>query len=253
MLAENSLRILRLTLLPLLSFSSAAAFPFRGTVASQVSRQGESVPSLNWQSPARLRQGLRKSPGTLIIDAEAIQFRSAQGLSLHWPFVEVQTFDLLTPRRLVIKGYENRGRHRPGEKVFRLELDLPVPPAVAAALAERIGKPVRNGVPDPGAPSLATIPARHPTRTGGSNGVLRFRTEGIDYISAVGRDSRSWRWSDIYTLAHPDAYHLRVGGYRETFGFELKQPMSRELFDRLWDRVFARDLNVLSPTGGSRP
>jgi hypothetical protein len=119
---------------------------------------------------------------------------------------------------------------------------------VAAELAQRVGKPAINGNPDSQAPSFATIPARHRTLTGGTNGILRFRDDGIDYVT--GRQGgRSWRWADIRTLANPDPYHFRVGGYRETFDFELKEPMSRELFDRLWDYVYARDL-IVSPVTG---
>jgi uncharacterized protein (DUF2344 family) len=45
---------------------------------------------------------------------------------------------------------------------------------------------------------------------------------------------------------------LRLGGYLETFDFELKQPISADLFDRLWDHLYARDLNVKQIPGGQR-
>jgi hypothetical protein len=114
-----------------------------------------------------------------------------------------------------------------------------VPPDVASDLTERVEKPVRNGVPDPNAPMLTEIPARHHTWFGGSNGTLRLRASGIDYVTADGRDGRSWRWSDIQTIANPEPYQLRVTAYREIFEFELKRPLSRELFDRLWDYLYA--------------
>jgi hypothetical protein len=65
----------------------------------------------------------------------------------------------------------------------------------------------------------------------------------MDYLTTNGQGGRSWRWSDIQTLAKPDPFQLRVNSYRDTFTFELKQPMSRELFDRLWDEIYAHDLN----------
>ena len=80
--------------------------------------------------------------------------------------------------------------------------------------------------------------------------MLHFRKGGIDYVTAKGRGSRSWQWSDIQTIANPDPYHFRVQGFRETFEFELKQPMSRKLFDRLWDSVYARDLRGLAYSEG---
>jgi hypothetical protein len=29
--------------------------------------------------------------------------------------------------------------------------------------------------------------------------------------------------------------------------FDLKRPLSRDLFDRLWDRLYAADLNLATP------
>jgi hypothetical protein len=78
-----------------------------------------------------------------------------------------------------------------------------MPPELAGELVRLVGKPAINAVPAAHASGLATIGARHPTRTGGSNGVLRFRDGGIDYLAAKGNDSRSWRWADIQTVAHP--------------------------------------------------
>ena len=185
-----------------------------------------------------------------MLSGDGIDFRSdEQRFSHRWLYSDVKTFDL-TSRRLVITDYENRHHHMPGERRFRFDLASSLPPSVAGQLARRVGKPVRNGDPDPKEPSLVTIPARHGTRFGGTNGTLRFRDDGIDYVAAGEKGSRSWRWADIQTLANPDPYHFRLGGYRETFEFELKQPMSQKLFDRLWDRLYARYLNISPSTGG---
>lgn len=210
---------------------------------------GETDTALNWQSPARLHHGLRTARGTLIFNASGVEFKSEKNFSHGWPFVEIETFDL-SPHHFVLTSYENRGKHLPGDRRFRFDFSQDVPPGVAAQLARRVAKPVKNGAPDSNAQRFATLPARHTTRTGGSNGVLRFRDDGIDYITATKRGGRSWRWSDIQTLAHPDLYHFRVGAYRETFEFELKKPMSKELFDKLWDYVYARDMDIKPLSGG---
>jgi hypothetical protein len=198
---------------------------------------------LNWESEARLRHGLKGSTGTLTVSQDGVVFRSTKGTTLHWPFLEIQTFDLLSPRRLVITGYENRGWHGHGERKYRFDLNVAMPPDIADELARRVAKPVRNADPNPTATSFATIPARHRTLAGGTNGTLHFGPDGIDYLTTNEPGGRSWRWSDIQTLAKPDPFQLRVNSYRETFTFELKQPMSRDLFDRLWDEIYAHDLN----------
>jgi len=205
--------------------------------------QGYIGTALDWESQARLHHGLQGISGTLTLNQDGVVFRPTKGPTLHWPFLEIQTFDLLNPRRLVITGYENPNWHRPGDRNYRFDLSVALPPNVAAELARRVAKPVRNANPNPTATSFATIPARHRTLAGGTNGTLRFGAEGIDYVTTNGKGARSWRWSDIQTLANPDPFHLRVNGYREIFAFELKQPMSRGLFDRLWGEIYARDLN----------
>lgn len=210
-----------------------------------------STPTFNWQSPARLHHGVRSTPGNLVFSANGIEFRSEPRFSHRWAFIEVKTFDLV-PRRLVLTDYENRRHDFPGVRHFRFDLKEPVPPAVAADLASRVSKPVVNADPDAKVDAFFMIPSRRATRLGGTNGILRFRGEGIDYVTAASRGSRSWCWADIQTIANPDPYHFRVGGYLETFDFELKQPLPSDLFDRLWDHVYARDLNVGASRGGER-
>jgi len=213
------------------------------------------VPSatpFQWQSAARWCHGVKKTSGTLTLAESGIEFAAARGPRFRWSFVEIRTFDL-SPRCLKLTGYENRSWHRYGERSFSFDLASAVPPAIATELAECVAKPAANGAPDPTAPAFATLAARHRTRSGGTSGVLRFRDSGIDYVTGSGRGARSWRWADIQTLAYPDAFHFRVGAYREIFEFELKQPMPGELFDRLWNDLYARDLGVTGPKGGVRP
>jgi hypothetical protein len=124
-----------------------------------------------------------------------------------------------------------------------------MPPEIAAQLTERVGKPVRNGLPLPSAAVLTEIPAHRRMWSGGSNGTLRLKDTGIDYVTENRRDSRTWRWADIQTIANPNPYELRVTGYRETVEFDLKQPLARAVFEQMWDRLYAADLN-LSLAGG---
>lgn len=232
-------------------FLLAGCLPARSQAAPERSLDAaQGLPALPWQTPARWRHGLlRKTSGTLIINDSGVVFQPRNGSPLHWSFEEIQTFDL-APRRLVVTGYQNRHWHFHGERSFRFDLRSAVPPGVAAVLACRVGKPSENGVANSSVESFSTIAARHRTLFGGTNGVLRFRKTGMDYVTESGRGARSWRWADIETLTLPDPYHLIVGGYRESFTFELKRPMSHALFDRVWDLAYARNLTGLQLHGG---
>lgn len=201
-----------------------------------------------WQAPANWHRLLKKDvPGSLTLDDAGVEFRSPK-FNQRWTYVDIHSFDLST-RELTITSYENRPWHQPGEQRYQFTLGEPMPPEIAVQLTERVGKPVRNGIPLPSVAVLSKIPAHHRVWSGGSNGTLRLKDTGIDYVTENGRDSHTWRWADIQTIANPNPYELRVTGYRETAEFDLKQPLARVVFEQMWDRLYAADLN-LSTAGG---
>ena len=203
-----------------------------------------------WQASARWHRALRKPiPGTLLIDDAGVEFQSPK-FHERWAYLDIRSFDL-SSKELTLKSYQRRPWHEPGEHNFRFTWSEPMPPQIATLLTERVGKPVRNGVPPATAAVLSEIPAHHRTWSGGSNGTLRFKDTGVDYVTEDSRDSRTWRWADIQTIANPNPYELRITGYREIVEFALKQPISRALFEMMWDHLYTDGLN-LSPAGPSR-
>lgn len=202
-----------------------------------------------WQTTARLHLGLKRSrSGTLSIDAAGVAFSGSGTPSRRWSFQDIESLDI-SPHRIVLTSYENRPHHEPGNRRYRFELQSEFPPQLAEEVVGQLGKPSRNADPDPRAESFAAIPVKHPTHFSGINGELRFGTRGIDFITTAPGDTRAWRWTDIQTIANPDPYHFRVAGYLETYEFELKQPMSPQLFDRLWVYVYGQGLNLPKGAG----
>jgi hypothetical protein len=197
-----------------------------------------------YSTPAEWHRSLKRPvEGTLVFDDAGVEFQSPK-FSRRWLYGDIKTFDLISIRppggqELVITDYENRHWHEPGERQFRFTLRAPVSPQLAAGMTSRVGRPVINGNPDPGAGVIGEFPAHRRKRIGGSNGTLRFRDDGIDYVTPDGLDGRRWRWTDIQTLANPNPWEFRVSAYREIVEFDLKQPLSRDLFDTLWGRLYA--------------
>jgi len=222
---------------------AAFSLALNGASASNSSLTNNSD-SLHWGSEAKLDHLPKAIGGSLVVSSDGIDFRPIKGEAVHWTLQDIRTVDVQSPRRLSLVTYENRRWHIPGDRPFDFKLNNPIPPQVAAELVRLVGKPAINGAPLPQESNFATVGARHRTRGGGSNGVLRISDSGIAYLAAKGHDSRSWRWSDIQTLAEPGPYRLRVGGYLETFDFELKQQLSDDLYNRLWDHVYAQRLNI---------
>jgi len=230
----------------ILDISEVAALCILLTVSSNaVLASPAQVP---WQTAAKWHRTLKKaSPGTLLLDEEGVEFRSAK-LTRRWAYVDIHTFNV-SLHELTLLTYESRPWHEPGEQPFHFTLGDVMPPEVAAQFTERIGKPVRNGIPLPGAAAMAEIPAHHRMWSGGSNGTLRLKDSGIDYVTETGRNSWTWRWTDIQTIANPNPYELRVMAYREIVEFDLKQPMSRDLFEVIWNHLYATGLNLSAAEG----
>ncbi len=227
----------------------------RSAQGAQQPAEGQDPPaadSLHWESSARMHRAdlFAGDHGTFLIDRNGLEFRARNGHTLRWTFGEVHTF-LIAPHHLVLETYLNRSLHWPGERTYRLRLAQAVPPAVAARLAEAVARPSRNADPNPKAPAIAAIPARHRALSSGTNGVLRFLQGGIDYVTAARGDSRSWRWADLQTLSEPDPYHLFVFGYRDTFTFDLKAPLSGKLLDWATDEIFAHNQTMNAPASAS--
>ena len=222
-------------------FRASWLFLFAGFASAQTATP--------WQSAAEWHRTLKKAvPGSLLIGDTSVEFRSPK-FSYRWSDLDIKTFDLIGGTQLTLTDYENRDHRLPGERRFEFTLKRAIPADLAAALTARVGRPSINGVPAKAASAIAEIPAHRREFVGASNGTLRFRDDGIDYVATDGRNSRSWRWSDIQTLGNPNPWEFRVDGYREVAEFDLKRPMARELFDRVWDLLYAKDLN-LAPAAG---
>ncbi|MGH9470501.1 MAG: hypothetical protein ACRD1N_09185 [Terriglobia bacterium] len=236
-MSRTRFEIVVLVLLVFGGVVNLCAFP-----AHQPEINGGSGPAFHWQSPARLRHGLvRSAKGTLSFTESSISFEARdRRFSRRWPYVEIETVSVAR-KELTLTSYQNRGHFVPGDHRYSFLLSRAIPPDVAERLVALVGKPIINADPAAAGPSWLTLPARHRTLTGGTNGFLRFSDRGIDYITRQGNGGRSWRWADIQTIARSDPYHFRVAAFRETFDFELKRPMPQRVFDRLWDFVYGRE------------
>jgi hypothetical protein len=191
-----------------------------------------------WQSPAKLHHAVGSEKGDLLVGANGLEFRSGKGQTLKLPYLEVQTFHF-SPHSLVIETYQNRKMHLPGIERLRFDVAEAVFPEIAAELAREVQRPSQNAVPNPTAQGIV-IPAHHRSLTGGTNGILRFRDGGIDYVTGTPDDSRSWRWADLQTLSSTDPYHLLVFGCRDTYSFDLKELLPQSLYYRLVDEIDAQ-------------
>ncbi|MGC0775128.1 MAG: hypothetical protein WB543_19495 [Candidatus Acidiferrum sp.] len=241
-----------------LAFTLACSGSAQNTPPSEAKRSVEAdsqaLPlNVGWESPARLHHGLfGRTSGTLRADSRGIEFVPEKGATRRWAVNEIKSVDL-GPHRLVLVGYDNRGWHLAGTQQFEWELTNAITPETATSLTKAMMRPVRNRLPEPDAPVVTVVAVRRSGHFGGSNGVLRFRQQGIDYITVQPGESRSWRWADLQTLSNPDPYHLFVFGYRDTYAFELKATLSREVLNHASDEIWAHNENAMRTSRGTPP
>ncbi|MHB8500248.1 MAG: hypothetical protein ACYDHE_04790 [Candidatus Acidiferrales bacterium] len=228
-----------LVLALVLASHGGGQIPPAGPAPQSTDGRPQNVPRpFAWESPARLRSGiLGGTSGTLRADSRGVEFVPLSGASTRWTFTEIKDMEL-QKHRVVLIGYGNRKWHLPGTQRFDLEITNEITPAVAVSLTAEMRRPVRNMLPEPDAPANTVIAVRRSDHFGGSNGLLRIRRQGIDYVTAQPGQSRSWRWLDLQTLSNPDPYHLLVFGYRDTYAFDLKETLSRELFNHVSDEIW---------------
>ncbi len=231
---------LKVCLLFLLALSANLWLCLPGALAERVQDRSQARAEqrfMPWQSPAKLHRIVGSEKGDVRISDDGVEFQPRKGPALKLRFLDIQTFTL-SPHCLVIKTYQDRKKHLPGMQRYRFKLYQPVPPEVASDLAREVRRPSQNEVPDPTTECIVITAAHHRTLTGGTNGALRFRDNGIDYVTSIAGDSRSWRWADIETVSEADPYHLLVFGYRDSYTFDLKKPLSRSLFNHVSDEIW---------------
>lgn len=225
----------------LAGFGNGQSLP-RDLTGQSVDAASPNPPPANaWESPARLRrETLGSTPGTLRINAQGIEFVPIKGATARWAFAQIKELDL-QKHRLVLVGYDNRKWPLPETQQFDLRFKNEMTAIVAGSLTEKIARPVRNGIPDPNATADTVIAVRRSKHYGGSNGLLRIRRQGIDYVTAQPRQSRSWRWLDLQTVSNPDPYHLFVFGYRDSYAFDLKGSLTRQVFNHISDEIWTHN------------
>ena len=133
--------------------------------------------TFSWQSTAKLHHGLKAASGTLVLlGKNGIEFHSENPRISHvWPYLEVKTL-ALSPHRVIITDYGNRGHRLPGERRFPSTLVHRFLPLSRLALRRKSGS--RYKTPTPRLKSQPTSAYRP-----GTERVLVARMEPFDFVT----------------------------------------------------------------------
>ncbi|HBY59560.1 MAG TPA: hypothetical protein DEH78_07035 [Solibacterales bacterium] len=185
---------------------------------------------------ARHDRWLRDRAGTLTLTGESAAFAGKKKtIAVKWDDVQRA---VLNDRFLRLITYEDV-RWRLGndrEFEFRLPPDAPVA-AVRELLDARLGQ--RLVLETSLAPSAAlwTVRAKRLRAVRGAQGTLHAGAEAVVFESETRGQSLSFRYADIQTIARVSPYEFVLASLYEEHRFQLKEPLSEERFDALWERL----------------
>ncbi|MBI4887245.1 MAG: hypothetical protein HY824_09135 [Acidobacteria bacterium] len=182
-----------------------------------------------------------------MLTAEGIEYRTTDtDDARRWAYDDVKQVQILSPTRIAVLTYEDRGRLRRGAD---RRFDFTVVHGAASSdlvtfLLERIARPLVTAVmPRYGGEPLFRVRAKHQRQGRGSEGTLVLYNGHLLYLTEQEQASRYWRFGDIDSVLRLDRFRLQIvayeGGSGDTrpFVFELKSDLPDGFYDTLWARV----------------
>ena len=187
------------------------------------------------------------SKGTLVFTADGIEYRTPKkDDARRWAYDDIKQLQILSPTRVAVLTYEDRGVLTLGEdRTFEFKvLRAAVPTELVTFLLQRIARPIVTAVmPAYDGEPLFRVRVKHQRRGRGSEGTLVMYDAQLLYLTEQEQNSRYWRFADIYSVLRLDRYRLQVTTYEggsgstRSFVFELKADLPEEFYDALWARV----------------
>lgn len=187
------------------------------------------------------------SAGTLAFTEDAIEYRTTDADDARrWAYDDVKQIQILSPTRISVLTYEDRGRLSLGaDRTFHFTLvQDSVPSELVTFLLERVDRPIVTAVmPQYGGEPLFRVRAKHQRQGRGSDGTLVLYDRQLLYLSEQEDASRYWRFEDVFSVLKLDRFRLEVAAYEggsgntRTFVFELKSDLPEGFYDALWARV----------------
>ena len=197
--------------------------------------------------------------GVLVFSDDGVEFRPTGGQPRRWPYADLKQVQVLSPTRIRLRTYEDRGWTRLGaDRDIRYEVvQGAIASELTAFLMARIDRStVTAVVPASLGQPLARVLVRHERGGRGSIGALVMYETGLAYETERGGEARFWRFMDIASVLKMDPWNLEItayeggGGRLRPFTFEARTGLPAGFYDVLWARV---NPSPLATARGSAP
>ena len=177
--------------------------------------------------------------GAMIVDENGVSFTGAKKHAWSWKYEDIQELRL-APESIYILTYKDSklrlGKDREynftgkirAEELYPLMKDK-MDQRFVAAVGQAIGLPTWS------------VPAKHLRPITGSEGTLAFSADAIVYSTPAKDESRTWRYSDIESIASSGPFQLTITTLEKGFNFQLKQPITEARYNQLWLQIEKRN------------
>lgn len=202
------------------------------------------------------------SKGTLVFAADAIEYRTTKKEDARrWAYDDVKQVQILSPARIAVLTYEDRGRLRLGaDRIFNFKVVQDVVSSeLVTFLLGRIERTVVTAVmPQYDGEPLFRVRVKHQRQGRGSEGTLVLYDRQLLYLTEQKEGGRYWRFGDVANVWRLDRSRLQVSVYEggsgetRTFVFELKSDLPDGFYDALWARVNPPGLELARPMSANR-
>ena len=184
----------------------------------------------------------KDEPGQLLITASGIDYRSVNGkTSIQLPYVDIREMDLSDSGTIRIQTYDMLKKRLSGRRAYTFHLrrlrGVRHDEHLVKFLSDRMSRPVLASYTMNAQPEFE-IPAYHRHVLSGCSGTIRITPEGLQFLSTNEEHSRTWLYSEVMTFGGSDPFSFRITTLAETYTFDLKEPLSRQAYESVWQRVY---------------
>ena len=187
-----------------------------------------------------LRKGCE---GTMIADETGVRFSGEKSHSWAWTYDDIQELRL-EPGKIHVLTYADNRLRLGADREYDFTGDLPLD-ELYQLWHNRMDQRFVAALPQSGEAQFS-IPVKHLKRIRGSEGALVFDAKSIQYSTPASAESRTWRYSDIDSIASSGPFQFTVTtferarghyGDRKQFNFQLKQPITEARYNQIWLQI----------------
>jgi hypothetical protein len=209
---------------------------------------GSALQAQEVRFPVRHSRLLWDRTGELILGETGIEYRTADKKDTRtWKYEDIQQLGLLSPKELTVLTYEDSKWKLGKDLFYRFKITTgEITPTLWTQLQAKLKRPVVSAIIPPGITPNFTIPVKHLRGFSGTQGMLEIGDEYVIYKTAVPKDSRIWRYSDISSVGTTGPYQMRLtsmdraeneSGSERSFVFSLKERLVPEAYDFIWWKI----------------